>query len=113
MTACTPKEEVEWRSRLSHSPSSDIHLPVDPPLFSSLALNVKALGAVYGKPGESQLFFRADAFLGSEALMHWCHRHRSSPDLDTPRDYCGAQVTAVPGHSEEYERREGGGRICL
>ena len=51
MTACTPKEEVEWRTRLNHAPSHESYLHVGPLHFSSLALNIKALGAVYGKPG--------------------------------------------------------------
>ncbi|OAA64464.1 RSP protein [Niveomyces insectorum RCEF 264] len=50
MTACTSKEECEWRQRLSHrSENGDrTHADASSPAF--LALNIKSLGAVYGKP---------------------------------------------------------------
>ena len=51
MTACTPKEEMEWRSRLSLQPAVYGHHQAEAPLLGSLSLNIKTLGAVYGKPG--------------------------------------------------------------
>lgn len=55
LTACTPKEEYEWRSRLevgsvmipSKQDTSD--------LYSLLFLNIRSLGTVYGKQGECLL----------------------------------------------------------
>ncbi|PHH87009.1 hypothetical protein CDD83_9425 [Cordyceps sp. RAO-2017] len=50
MTACTPKEEVEWRSRLTR-PAKESSEPRELGIFSSLDLDMKSLGAVFGKPG--------------------------------------------------------------
>ncbi len=51
MTACTPKEEMEWRSRISRQATDDGQTQTDAVLFSSLSLNLKTLGAVFRKPG--------------------------------------------------------------
>ncbi|KAB5563548.1 hypothetical protein GE09DRAFT_1220097 [Coniochaeta sp. 2T2.1] len=50
MTACTVREEQEWRSRLSHSSGRDTQT-VTQSMFDSLALPIKALGTVFGKQG--------------------------------------------------------------
>ncbi|KAK3329343.1 hypothetical protein B0H66DRAFT_596931 [Apodospora peruviana] len=51
LSACTPKEEAEWRGRLSSQPVSENQDQLQPVLFSSLSLNMKSLGTVFGKPG--------------------------------------------------------------
>ncbi|KAH8889580.1 Dbl homology domain-containing protein [Thozetella sp. PMI_491] len=51
MTACTSKEEEEWRSRLSNPPHIEGRDQVHQPPFNSLSLNMKSLGTVFGKPG--------------------------------------------------------------
>jgi hypothetical protein len=52
MTACTIKEEQEWRTRLSHAAAAESPSQGgQPPVFDSLALNIKPLGTVFGKPG--------------------------------------------------------------
>lgn len=51
MTACTPKEEIEWRTRLSR-PARDSSEPTNSSMFSSLDLDIKSLGTVFGKPGK-------------------------------------------------------------
>ncbi|KAK0748207.1 hypothetical protein B0T21DRAFT_406739 [Apiosordaria backusii] len=52
LTACTPKEELEWRTRLSSQalsiPDQDL---MQPTIFSSLSLDIKTLGTVFRKPG--------------------------------------------------------------
>ncbi|KAH8905506.1 Dbl homology domain-containing protein [Coniochaeta sp. PMI_546] len=50
MTACTVREEQEWRSRLSQASGRDTQT-LNQPMFDSLALNIKALGTVFGKQG--------------------------------------------------------------
>lgn len=50
MTACTPKEEKEWKSRLARPTREDQELR-SPDIFSSLHISVKSLGTVFGKPG--------------------------------------------------------------
>jgi len=55
LTACTPKEELEWRTRLSSNQqpteSPEQAQQTQPALFSSLSLNIKTLGTVFRKPG--------------------------------------------------------------
>lgn len=51
MTACTAKEELEWRCRLA-SPSFDRAIQKEPNWFSWLSLDIKPLGTVFGKPGK-------------------------------------------------------------
>lgn len=50
MTACTRKEEVEWRVRLGPPRSEGLDAK-DASLFSSLDLDIKSLGTLFGKPG--------------------------------------------------------------
>ncbi|RDA88021.1 hypothetical protein CP532_3402, partial [Ophiocordyceps camponoti-leonardi (nom. inval.)] len=47
MTACTPKEETEWRTRLTRTAKDNTEASI----FSSLYLDMKSLGAVFSKPG--------------------------------------------------------------
>ncbi|KAM0252561.1 hypothetical protein ACHAQJ_007644 [Trichoderma viride] len=49
MTACTPKEEMEWKARLARPPREDQGLR-SPDIFSSVHMNIKSLGTVFGKP---------------------------------------------------------------
>ncbi|KAI1082770.1 Dbl homology domain-containing protein [Whalleya microplaca] len=51
MTACSPKEEMEWRSRLTRRDSVEPHESSEPMFYSSISLNIKSLGTVFGKPG--------------------------------------------------------------
>jgi hypothetical protein len=51
MTACTPKEELEWRSRLAKPRELESRDTTDLSLFSSLTLDIKSLGTIFGKPG--------------------------------------------------------------
>lgn len=51
MTACTPKEEMEWRMRLNRS-AMEAHDPGEPSLFGSLDMSIKSLGTMFGKPGQ-------------------------------------------------------------
>ncbi|KAM0329891.1 hypothetical protein ACHAQA_004056 [Verticillium albo-atrum] len=50
MTACNPREQDEWRSRLEQ-PARECQEQTDPNLYSSMSLNVRSLGTVFGKPG--------------------------------------------------------------
>ncbi|KAL3424815.1 RSP [Phlyctema vagabunda] len=51
MSACSPKEELEWRSRLSDGASKATLDSGEQSLFTSLTLGIKPLGTVFGKPG--------------------------------------------------------------
>lgn len=51
LTACTPKEEIEWRTRLSTHQASENQEQAQPAIFSLLSLNIKTLGTVFRKPG--------------------------------------------------------------
>ncbi|TGJ80056.1 hypothetical protein E0Z10_g8712 [Xylaria hypoxylon] len=51
MTACSQKEEMEWRIRLSNATQSRPHEQSGPTFYSSNSLNIKSLGTVFRKPG--------------------------------------------------------------
>ncbi|KAK8048847.1 RhoGEF domain-containing protein [Apiospora phragmitis] len=55
MTACTPKEEMEWRTRLTGLIPNEPHDHPEAPLCSSLSLDIKSLGTVFGKPGSGSV----------------------------------------------------------
>jgi hypothetical protein len=55
MSACSPKEELEWRSRLSDRSCRDSLDAGEQALYTSLSLDIKPLGAVFGKPGKHLL----------------------------------------------------------
>ncbi|KXH45538.1 RhoGEF domain-containing protein [Colletotrichum nymphaeae SA-01] len=50
MTACSPREQEEWRNRLSVARTGEQE-QIDPNLYSSMSLNMKSLGTVFRKPG--------------------------------------------------------------
>ncbi|KAI1208898.1 Dbl homology domain-containing protein [Annulohypoxylon truncatum] len=51
MTACNAKEEEEWRARILHySPTEPCDIS-EPVFYSSIFLNIKSLGTIFGKPG--------------------------------------------------------------
>ncbi|KXJ95337.1 hypothetical protein Micbo1qcDRAFT_217068 [Microdochium bolleyi] len=51
MTACNPKEEMEWRSRLTRTdPDQNFGLSEATPC-DSMSLSIKSLGTIFGKPG--------------------------------------------------------------
>jgi hypothetical protein len=52
MSACSPKEELEWRSRLADRSCKDPLDAGEQALYTSLSLEIKAMGTVFGKPGE-------------------------------------------------------------
>ncbi|KAL6858521.1 Dbl homology domain-containing protein [Trichoderma novae-zelandiae] len=50
MTACTPREEMEWKTRLTRS-AGEGQEEKSPDMFSTLHMEIKSLGAVFGKQG--------------------------------------------------------------
>ncbi|KAG0650937.1 Phosphatidylinositol 3 [Hyphodiscus hymeniophilus] len=51
MSACSPKEELEWRRRLTDRSCKDSLDAGEQALYTSLSLNIKPMGTVFGKPG--------------------------------------------------------------
>ncbi|KAI0409468.1 hypothetical protein F4802DRAFT_544108 [Xylaria palmicola] len=51
MTACSQKEEMEWRTRLSNVKQSGPQEQPGPTFYSSNSLHIKSLGTVFRKPG--------------------------------------------------------------
>ncbi|KAI1385058.1 Dbl homology domain-containing protein [Hypoxylon trugodes] len=51
MTACSPKEELEWRTRLTRQDSIEPYEISEPIFYSSIFFNIKSLGTIFGKPG--------------------------------------------------------------
>ncbi len=58
MTACSPKEETEWRSRLTRHDAVELHELTEPTFYSSIYLDIKSLGTIFGKLGEDKFFRR-------------------------------------------------------
>jgi hypothetical protein len=54
MTACSPKEELEWCARLKNAQPPDGQDQVQSDPFSFLSLNIKSLGTVFTMPGASE-----------------------------------------------------------
>lgn len=50
MTGCSVRERDEWRRRLDR-PAQESAEQKDSNLYSSMALDIKSLGTVFGKPG--------------------------------------------------------------
>lgn len=98
MTACSSKEEVEWRERLCRQIGQEPDAR-DPNLYNSLSLNMKSLGTVFGRPG------RPFRFKDAEILCSLTYRYHCSQNI-YPSGYNGwPKVTFVPGRFEEYEHR--------
>jgi hypothetical protein len=52
MTACSFKEELEWRSRLMDRFGKDGLATGEHVACASLSLNIRPMGVVFGKPGK-------------------------------------------------------------
>lgn len=52
MSACSPKEELEWRSRLTDHSCKDPLDAGEQAILTSLTLPIKSMGTVFGKPGK-------------------------------------------------------------
>lgn len=55
MSACSPKEEVEWRTRLTDHSCKETPDAGEEAVLTSLSLDIKPLGTVFGKPGKKRL----------------------------------------------------------
>jgi hypothetical protein len=51
MSACSPKEELEWRSRLVDHSCRETLDAGEQVLFTSISLGIKPMGTIFGKPG--------------------------------------------------------------
>ena len=65
MTACTPKEETEWRSRLDRPEEADAPETAESAPYSTVIFDIKSLGAVFGKPGNKSPFSGFSSCLGT------------------------------------------------
>lgn len=106
-TSCSPKEELEWRSRLCRSVGNGIKQS-DANLYSSLSLNIKSLGTVFGKPGK-HLEKRPES--RGEGLTDGNCRHDCAANLNSPSYDSWAQVSTLSGYSQKHVRRKGSGEL--
>jgi hypothetical protein len=56
-SACSPKEELEWRSRLIDRACKEHSDGFEQAFFTILALEIKPMGTVFGKPGRDSNIF--------------------------------------------------------
>lgn len=61
LSACSPKEELEWRSRLADRSCNVTPDAVEQAVFAMLSLRIKPMGTVFGKPGESRDVYHISA----------------------------------------------------
>lgn len=101
MTACTPKEEMEWRARLNRSRLEDGRSSCTG-IHSSLDLNIKGLGTIYGKQGLKGAYLPPPNCFTDRIDRHCGTTHFYS----SSNDYW-SQVAYVPGGVEEYKRHQG------
>lgn len=57
MSACSSKEELEWRTRLADRSGKELLDSGEHAVLASLSLAIKPMGTVFGKPGEQRLAF--------------------------------------------------------
>jgi hypothetical protein len=90
-SASSPKEELEWRSRLVERACKEQIAIFDPAFFAALSLDMKSLGVVFGKPGEKILSARLHTILKAprfNSVTRWAleltyNRHDCTQDLNT------------------------------
>lgn len=70
-------------------------------LHSSLFLNIKSLGTVFGKQGKD-----THALSRTSSLIV-CPRYNCTQDIYPQGNYCRPKDATVPCHRQKYERREG------
>ncbi|KAK8125488.1 RhoGEF domain-containing protein [Apiospora kogelbergensis] len=79
MTACTPKEEMEWRTRLTGLIPNEPHDHPEAPLCSSLSLDIK-----------------------KSWNCIWKTRHCGAPSFDPPGHDRWTQIFLMPGYTEKH-----------
>lgn len=104
MTACTPKEETEWRNRLV-PPTKGVDDWGESSAFTSLELDIKSLGNVFGKPGMS-LHGSNNVVAVLTALI----RDRSKTAIYSPCNNRRLQDATVPGGPKEHKCLQRRGR---
>lgn len=57
MSACSAKEELEWKSRLIDRSGKQCDSTVQQEMTASLSLDIKPLGTIYGKQGRFHMHF--------------------------------------------------------
>jgi len=116
LSACTPKEELEWRSRLAENFHKDYNGVFDYPLFTSLFLEIKPLGTIFGKPGKTiQGYYKHLVHivgkLYDKRLTY--ARHDCAPNFNSQSNDCRSEVIIMPGPHQEYNHLEGDCSVCF
>ncbi|KAI8724890.1 DH domain-containing protein [Fusarium sp. LHS14.1] len=88
MTACSPKEENEWRSRLQRN--RDLEQSEKPPvLYNFLTFDMKSLGAIFRRPGtmaRSASVNRATTAIPYSAQVHVILKNTSVVNIVEAKD---------------------------
>ncbi|KAM5356237.1 hypothetical protein ACJ41O_002883 [Fusarium nematophilum] len=108
MTACTSKEETEWRNRLHRSPDPEQDVQVSG-LNNFLSLDIKSLGPVFGRPGtiaRRMSVHRATTVGPKSPLFHVILKNTSAMRSGIDRETLGVN------HDAEAERGKYGQEIC-
>ncbi|KAK3694652.1 hypothetical protein B0T22DRAFT_526496 [Podospora appendiculata] len=94
LTACTPKEELEWRTRLGNQNLTDNQEQTQPVVFSSLSLNIKTLGTVFRKPGTiaRRISIHRATTVGPKSPLCQVILKNTSVVKDAPSSGAGSQI---------------------
>ncbi|KAK3336497.1 hypothetical protein B0T19DRAFT_40459 [Cercophora scortea] len=94
LTACTPKEELEWRTRLGNQNLADNQDQTQPVIFSSLSLNIKTLGTVFRKPGTiaRRISIHRATTVGPKSPLCQVILKNTSVIKDAPSSGAGSQI---------------------
>jgi hypothetical protein len=101
MNACSPTEELEWRSRLADHSGRETLDAGEQALFTSLSLAIKPMGTVFGKPGQLLRVIRFPIRICEskiETPQLTLHRHYRQKDINTQSNYCGTYVRPLSSH---------------
>lgn len=72
MTACTAREEAEWRGHLTSSAKDEDEGAID--AYTTLAFDIKGFGSVFGKPGKYDEDLLSSAKLTDQDRLHGASR---------------------------------------
>jgi hypothetical protein len=100
MTACSAKEEMEWRSRLDRPEATEPNELRGHAMYSSNFLNIRSLGAIFGKPGT---YFSPWRMLAKPTQLTLERRDCCSSSIDTTSDDSRTEIVTLPGYPEEHE----------
>ncbi|KAI5866921.1 Dbl homology domain-containing protein [Durotheca rogersii] len=94
MTACSQKEELEWRTRLARHHSTKPPEFLKPTFYSAVFLDMRSLGTIFGKPGTvaRRLSIQRATTVGPRSPLCQVILKNTSVVKDTSAEASGSQI---------------------